>query len=288
MRHQGFRRGGFIPMFFGMVTFVLVSGAASPVFAAGDAQANGHAPDVAGTSSGCPEDTTVQAARALHFGGSDDFWRESEYTVCRRDPDDPRQAIVAFAYFSGEELTGKSLERDGDERNLDLVIIEIPSGKIIAHRHEDKTLQDDAERLEGISIDTGRYILAPGKRAFGIRASNSTHCTCANSSHTQLSLYLPRGDTLDSVMATGVYSYQAEYEKDSPPPPACSSVATTSTTTIAVGKGKSHVLADLQLTTADMSEYGYDVNTSSCPKLVPIKHTETFRYDGSVYKGSHQ
>ena len=92
------------------------------------------------------------------------------------------------------------------------------------------------------------------------------------------------GRELDRVMSTNVEDDREGYEQDTPPPPACTSIGTSATTTVAVGKSRSHGLADLQLVTVQTPRYDFDKDPSKCPALSPKKNKETLRYDGKVYK----
>ena len=278
LKNWGFVGHGRIRAFLGLSALTFIIGTASSASASQDIA------DSTDDALACPDDTTAAAAKALHFAGSADFWSGRWNFACRLDPDHPDRAIVALTYLPGEERTG--LKHAGDdlhERNLELVVIDLSNGEIVAHRHEDKVIEDGGERLEGISIDTGRYTLAPGKRAFGVRVSNGTHCACVNVSYTNLYLYVQNGRGLDRVLSTSVENDQDGYEKYSPQPPACTSIGTTTTTTIAVGRGKSHGLADLQRVTIETPRYEFD-DSSKCPTLPATKRRVTLRYDCEVYK----
>ena len=270
------------PTFLLTAVAALILGAASTTWASQDAPID---EDAADSSLSCPEGTTAAVAKALHFAGSPDFWLEGFFIACRLDPDHPDRAIVALTYVPGEERTGKTHQGDtAYERDLDIAIIDLSNDKIIAHRHEDKSIWDGGERFERIAIDTGRYVLAPGKRAFGLRVSNGTHCSCANVSYTNLTLYLRSGNRLDRLASTSVYNDRAGYEKDTAPPAVCTSVATLSTTTVAVGRSKNHGLADLELMTTETPSYDFDEDSSQCPRLSATRRRATLHYDGNIYK----
>lgn len=155
---------------------------------------------------------------------------------------------------------------------------------VMAHAHEDTAVEDGGARLEGITIDTARYMLAPGLRAFGVSVSNGTHCTCANSNSTNLKLYLQHGHRLDNVATIETSSWQAGYETGTEAPPVCTSTATQKKTVINIAKTRSHGLADLQLVTTVTAEYDFDEDPSKCPAIKPTKTTTTLRFDGATYK----
>ena len=157
-------------------------------------------------------------------------------------------------------------------------------GGILARGHWDMEIQDDAEHLEGFGIDTGQYILAPGKRAFGIRTINATRCTCANSSNGELTLFAQNGDRVELLLETTMNTWQSEsdgYEGDRP---LCSKSYTEQRSTIAVGRHSEHGMADLDQLTIEQAHYASDEVTARCPALSVKKTRTTWRFDGHEYK----
>ena len=55
-------------------------------------------------------------------------------------------------------------------------------------------------KLEGIEIDTGQYVVAPGVRAFGVRARNSMTVFKVPTDGEELSLFVVRGKDIVSVL----------------------------------------------------------------------------------------
>jgi hypothetical protein len=230
----------------------------------------------------CGPGIVARAAKAMGFAGTD-LWADGGRSACRLDPAHDDRAIVAIAYVAGEDKTGKEhTEQDYNGLDLDVVVLDLKSDKVLARTHESESIDDGGERFEGIAIDTARYVLAPGERAFGVSVSNATHCYCANSSSTSLTLYLPRGDKLDNLGGVGTSSSQSGTERGDTPPP-CTNFSVDRTTTFGVGKGRSHGLADLVLTTVEKRTYD-DEDPSKCPVLKPTKTTTTLRFDGTTYK----
>jgi hypothetical protein len=244
----------------------------SPQSAGSDSQADAYA---------CEPGTVAKAAKAIGFAGTD-FWTDGWHNACRIDPAHDDRAIVALTYVAGEEKTGK--EHPGQYNNtldLDLVVLDLKNDKVLAHTHESGSVEDGGDRFESIVIDTAQYVLAPGTRAFGISVSNATHCYCANGGFTTLTLYLVRGDKLDNVGGVQTSSSQSGTERGDTPP-LCTNLSSDETTTVSVGKGSSHGLADLLLTTAVTKTY--DDDPSKCPALKSTKTKSTLRFDGTTYK----
>jgi hypothetical protein len=253
---------------------------------AASAASAANAANAAGAERGvCPDDAIVNAAHALHFAGDADFWTESMAATCRLDPDNPKHAFVALTYLPGEERSGTPQRDSGAyTRDLDVLVLDLSDATLLAHRHFPESIDDGGDRFEGVSIDTGRYFLARGKRAFGVRVLNATHCTCANSRHTNLTLFLRDGKELVPLLETDVSSAQAGYEQGTEQPAACEAIATQSHSVLAVGSGTSHGLADLQLTETQTPSYDFEEDTARCPPLERSQQTTTLHYDGQAYK----
>lgn len=242
----------------------------SPQPLATDGQADAYA---------CAAGTVARAAKAIGFAGTG-LWSDDWHNACRIDPAHDGRAIVALTYVAGEEKTGQEIS--GTDRDLDLVILDLESDKVLAHSHESNAVEDGGDRFENIAIDTARYVLAPGERAFGVSIANATHCYCANESFATLTLYLVRGDKLEKVGGVTTSSWQAGTEKGDTPA-SCTNLSSAVTTTVGVGKESSHGLADLLLTRVEKQTYD-DEDSSTCPVVKPTKSTTTLRFDGTTYK----
>lgn len=233
----------------------------------------------------CESTVFTEAAKAIGFAGGDDLWSDRMANACRYDPGHDKRIIVALTHLPGEEKTGRKSNDDSRfMRDLDVVILDSESHTLVAHTHESEAIEDGGDRLEGIDIDTARYMLAPGLRAFGVSVRNGTHCTCANSSDTALRLYMQHGNRIDQIGTVNTYSWQSGYETGTDAPPACTSTATTKKTVISVAKSSNHGLADLQLATNATEAYDFDEDPSKCPALKPTKTNTTLRFDGTTYR----
>ena len=139
----------------------------------------------------CPEDLVTMAEGSLPASVGDD------YVVCRKDPTDSRHAIIALA-----------AERNNTDLSVDIVIVDIASGSILINRHA----TDDFISTGGIvsiGIDTARYNLAPGLRAFGIRIQQPENCgNDCDITTTQLALYVQRGNKLQKLLHTWVGEHE--------------------------------------------------------------------------------
>ena len=93
---------------------------------------------------------------------------------CKRIPDDTTQAIVVAGTWLaiGDVSTGEVLS-DGGEINMDAT---------------------------GFSIDTARYWVAPGVRAFGIRGGVAPYHQYSEQSVDQLNLYVRKGERIVPIL----------------------------------------------------------------------------------------
>lgn len=175
----------------------------------------------------CPDDLLAGVEQTLSITPAGD-----DFAACRKNPANTRQAIVALAYHSTD---GDKQDDNGvDDYDLDLAIVDIGSGDILAHRHEANGIESDAVSLDRVQLDTARYDLAPGKRAFGVRTENSAHCWQCAFGYTNLSLYLQDGKQLQKLLTTTVEETNAGNGNDY-----------SSRTLLCTGKQRHHGLADI-------------------------------------------
>lgn len=225
----------------------------------------------------CEENTVARAADALHYGAGPDFWDASNST-CRLVPFQRARAIVALAHYKGQEQSGAAfVAGDSDyQLDLDIVVMNVVDGAVVLHRHEPGVIPSDAIQFEGLSIDTGRYVLAPGKRAFGIRTAHSAHCYQCAYSDSDLSLYMLNSNRIDPILQVRVGETRNEST------PECPDTIIETNTAIDVGPGNSHGLADLLLTTTSRSSPNDEDTPATCMSV----DTKTIRarFDGKGYR----
>lgn len=225
----------------------------------------------------CEEGTAARAANALHYGAAPEFWDASN-SACRLAPFQRGQAIVALAHYNGQEQSGAAFKPSDSEYELDLeiVIMNLADGAVVSHRHEPSVISSDAIQFDGLSIDTGRYVLAPGKRAFGIRTTHSAHCYQCAYSDSDLSLYMLNGTRIDPILQVRVGETRNEST------PECPDAIIESTTAIDVGPGMSHGVADLILTTTLKTSANGEDTPATCMSV----DTKTIRarFDGKSYR----
>ena len=113
----------------------------------------------------CPS-LIVQLTKALNYSTDEALTFLSD---CKIWPADPSKTIVALAQYQANSSMSSPPWDDG-LYDLDVVVAASASGDILQRIFQKGALVSDALYLKSISIDTGRYPLAPNGRAFGVRA----------------------------------------------------------------------------------------------------------------------
>ncbi|MFN7570692.1 MAG: hypothetical protein ACK5TK_04425 [Betaproteobacteria bacterium] len=116
-----------------------------------------------------------------------------ENQSCKNHPTIKGAVIVASA--SPQEGVEDPENKDFD---LDIAVIDAGTRKTIAHgAFKAKITNGGGPRFSRITLDTGDYVVSPGLRAFGVRAS--LHMNLMGSE--ELNLFLVRGDSIVSVLS---------------------------------------------------------------------------------------
>ena len=126
--------------------------------------------------------------------------------ACKSWPDDSALSVVTLAYRGAEDAT------PAGERNLNWLVakVDAQSGQL-RERHDDYLGEDAALEIDAGSLwlDTARYHLAPGIRAFGVVVrSVARGASCPDAGFNNLlTLAVPQGPRLRPVFATYLYSW---------------------------------------------------------------------------------
>lgn len=113
--------------------------------------------------------------------------------ACKVWPKDASKAIVAVAYST----------KEADKKGFAVAVTDVASGKVVNLHRE--LVEEDAGmvfRESSLKIDTARYDLAPGVRAFAIdMESGGPGASCPDGgSGAMRSLYVQRGELLQKVL----------------------------------------------------------------------------------------
>lgn len=165
-----------------------------------------------------------------------DLKLDSEHAVCKINPGNPRQTLAALPLAENVDADGQG------EYGLGVVVADTATGKIIAQHYERSAIVSDAVYLDSLALDTARYQLAPGLRAFGVRISHLGSSRVNPSSSKQLNLYVLEGQTLRPVMDTlQVSSSSADWDGT------CNGDFTQAERTISIADKRKNGLASLQV-----------------------------------------
>jgi hypothetical protein len=114
--------------------------------------------------------------------------------VCKDWPADSALTLAALP------LPHKDNDRDGGVFDLEVLVANRASGAIVAHVFQENAITSDAVRFAGLSLDTARYQLKPGVRAFGVRVSYEGSSRVNPFTETALNLYAVHGRALRPVL----------------------------------------------------------------------------------------
>lgn len=139
----------------------------------------------------CPS-LIKQLNTALHYSQDDSAVYRAD---CKIWPADPSKTIVALARYQANSSMSSPPSDDG-LYDLDVVVAQTTSGDILQRIFQKGALVSDALYLKTITIDTGRYDLAPDVRAFGVRAMRGN----PHADFETLNLYVARNDELRPLL----------------------------------------------------------------------------------------
>ncbi|VVE76377.1 PA3715 family protein [Pandoraea sputorum] len=128
--------------------------------------------------------------KTLHPGRTLD----ADVAACKVWPANPAQTLAVLPL----PQTGST--DDDKVYDVEIVVADSQSGKIVAHRFEKSALTSDAVVLRSVSLDTAPWRLAPQITAFGVRAGYEGSSRVNPFSQTTLSLYVIDGATLRKIV----------------------------------------------------------------------------------------
>lgn len=176
------------------------------------------------------------------------------------------------------DSTSALSSRDGSY-SLSLAVVSSANGQPLASVRQAAMYVSDAFYFDGLSLDTGRFQLAPEVRAFGVRASFRGSSRVNPLDQVGLNLYVREGTTLRPVLEKFLaYSYSGEWDGN------CSGQRQETTRTLDIGKTRSHGYADLivrSVTTTTTGRGKGDSCQSTDKTAKPV--LTTLRYDGERY-----
>ncbi len=199
---------------------------------------------------------------------------DREHAVCRINPADPSQVLAALPIE-----TNVDEDRQGDY-GLEVVVADAVSGKIIAHHYQEAAIVSDAVQFSSLALDTARYQLAPGLRAFGVRIGHTGASRVNPFGSEILKLYVYDGAQLRQVMNQLVVN-QSGGEWDG----VCAGEFNETKRTVAIGKPGKDGFASLRVSEKSTGSRAVVKGDDDCEETESASTTATYRleYDGSRY-----
>lgn len=178
-------------------------------------------------------------------------------------------------------LTDSAQSRDdGHVGDIELLVVNRNSKQVRQRLLQPGLITDDAIAIRKIEFDTGRYGLAPGVTAFGLRIEMANHSQADPFSETDLRLYAVAGDALRMVL-DGLVVAGNGGEGDTN----CAGSFHSSRVSLTMGAARHHGYRDItavERTDTDEPSPDTDGECQSHPGK-PVNRTYRLRYDGSRY-----
>ena len=215
-------------------------------------------------------------AVARHLGGEADG--DPVAAACKAWPADPAITLAAAVW----SRSPADASPGGRRLDLDVAMLDA-SGKVLAaHR---RPMEEDALLAlteDALRLDTARYDLAPGRRAFGVVVSSSAPGpSCPERGfEDELTLYLRDGGTLAPVLSTYLRAW--DFVAGSPCDHDAPLVTDSADITLHLEPTRSRGLADIRLQAAVSRERGDGQGGSRT--LERRTADRRLRFDGTSYQ----
>lgn len=193
---------------------------------------------------------------------------------CRVWPAFNDQAISVKSTF----LPDSADDKDVGTFDLDLSIVN-SSAKTIASYHKPGAYNSDAVNLRDLKIDTARYNVAPGLRAFGLRSMFGHSSHAIPYEKTDLALYVREGSQLRPVLeGLVIYKDNGEWMSN------CEGEGQKVRRTLEIGKTSHNGFSDLIITSNRSALKTYKSGKECVSKTTDLGKTQiTLSYDGKQY-----
>lgn len=139
-------------------------------------------------------------------GGS--FALEPHTSIALADPQDGAPGLVCKVWPAHDDLLLVAVPLidsaqsgdDGHVGDIELLVVDRKTLQVRQRLLQPGLMTDDAVAISKVDLDTGRYGLAPGVTAFGLRIEMANHSQPNPFSETDLRLYAVAGDALRMVL----------------------------------------------------------------------------------------
>ncbi|QND60863.1 MULTISPECIES: hypothetical protein [Mesorhizobium] len=138
----------------------------------------------------------------------DSFTLEPHTSIALADPQDLMPGLVCKVWPAHDDLLLVAVPlidsaRSSDDEHfgdIELLVVDRKTLQVRQRLMQPRLMNDDAVAIRGIEFDSGRYGLAPGVTAFGLRIDMANHSQPNPFSETDLRLYAIAGDALHVVL----------------------------------------------------------------------------------------
>ncbi len=196
---------------------------------------------------------------------------------CAALPGSPGKALMVFGYRN-DGNTDEAYDQEGDF-DLDVVIADADGKMERYFRHADLLEYTDPNQFAGFSIDQAGYQLAPGVRAFAVRANNLIHTRIVDMRGERLFLYVDTGKELRPVLSwLPMNSFEGQWID-------CVGGSTTLVRTLAPARTTTRGWRDLVVTTRKTVAVSRRKGEDDCADRngKPVVSRHLLRYDGNQY-----
>lgn len=202
--------------------------------------------------------------------------------VCKAHPAHPHLTIVAIFHVL-KDAQGNRLP---DQAGFATAVVDVRRGHLESF-YQDAIDEDASIRVRDGSLwlDTARYELAPGLRAFGVRMDIGYGPRCAAGGESQyLTLFVANGTRLRPVLKSQpIRLWQVLRWSDAPDTGACTQeLSVEANLSLSMGRAALNGWRDLDVT----AKIQFDPGAPKAGGLRPqVRRVTTLRYDGAQYTG---
>ncbi|WP_131655611.1 hypothetical protein [Methylocucumis oryzae] len=132
---------------------------------------------------------------------------DNKLVECKQWPADPSLTIFVLPYPHPLPIEPETTVYD-----VEIAVVNNASGKVVANSYQTDAWESDANKIDHVQIDTGRYQLATAIRGFGVRI-HTTGSSKANPFYgEQLSLYMIKNQRLINLLGITVNDFTGEWD----------------------------------------------------------------------------
>jgi hypothetical protein len=227
----------------------------------------------------CRADDAAEAcvARAQHFSTTlhPDAQLDHPLIGCKPLSDDSGQSVLVLPY---RHECQDGINKGSNCEDVDVVVLAAGGDVVVGHLFRKDAWWDDAFQFASTTIDTARYKIAPGNRAFGVRVSRRQYHY--GGTVEDLDLYAMKGGKLALLLDYLEVAYSAEAadgEGD------CERDSSTMDRTLTMLSSANHGLADIRIGESKSHTIVHGQHGRCETKPVTKRREFTLHFDGTRY-----